>query len=252
MASLQDVERREAQTWDELKNGKVTKLLLYNGYKMDTRIHTLDIKNICKKELITHILKNNITHLYTYNITHLYTYNVLPEIIKKSKSIKHLSVHFGYKHYPGLLIKSVNELSKALSKNNSLQELHLGSNNIGTKGAEEIAKALSKNTSLKSLYLGNNNIGDDGAEALSKMLYKNTSLQTLYLYGNISQPNLDEIDALLERNRQLTKEKWMPIVLNFPKLPTYVILDIVDTYPDYHLLNQYQKVCFIDYCKAII
>jgi len=153
--------------------------------------------------------------------------------------------------------KGAEEIAKALSNNTSLKEMRLDFNEIGEKGAEEIAKALYNNTSLQILYLDSNNIDDKGAEEIAKALSKNTSLQTLYLWNsNISKPIRTKIYTLLERNRQLTKEKWMPIVfnfvLNFPKLPTYVLLDIVDTYPDYHLLNQYQKVSFIDYCKAIL
>jgi Ran GTPase-activating protein (RanGAP) involved in mRNA processing and transport len=148
--------------------------------------------------------------------------------------------------------KGVEEIAKALYTNTSIQKLELSGNNIGDKGAEEIAKALSKNTSLQKLYLSFNNIGDKGAELIAKGLSKNTFLQNLNLYG-ISDSSLDKIDTLLERNYKLSKKKWMPIVfnivLNFPKLPTYVLLDIVDTYPDYHILNQYQKVCFIDWVK---
>lgn len=61
----------------------------------------------------------------------------------------------------------------------SLQE-----NNISDRGVEEISKGIVKNRSLQFLGLQYNDITNTGALYLGKAMRGNLSLKTLYLFGN--------------------------------------------------------------------
>jgi Ran GTPase-activating protein (RanGAP) involved in mRNA processing and transport len=61
----------------------------------------------------------------------------------------------------------------------SLQE-----NNVSDRGVEDVSKGLVKNKSLQFLGLQYNDITNTGALYLGKSMRSNMALKTLYLFGN--------------------------------------------------------------------
>ena len=71
------------------------------------------------------------------------------------------------------------------NKNTTLQELDLGTNEIGDEGAECLASCIMKNESLVKLWINRNDIGDEGGDKLVKALEANTTdLKQLFFHGN--------------------------------------------------------------------
>ena len=62
-----------------------------------------------------------------------------------------------------------------------LEELHLGGNNIGAKGAEILPELVSSCPTLQQLHLGGNPLGLDGAQAVASLLYRPSALTSLDL-----------------------------------------------------------------------
>ncbi len=88
-----------------------------------------------------------------------------------------------------------------------LRVFSLRENNIGDEGAKSLSEGLNAHKYLHALYLDNNNIGDEGAKYLLKMLKYNKIIRIIGLKGNnISQVILDEINFLLERNKNLVED----------------------------------------------
>ena len=54
------------------------------------------------------------------------------------------------------------EALQAIASSSSLVVLKLDENNLGTEGAEALAEALSRNTTLEELHVSNTSIGDEG------------------------------------------------------------------------------------------
>ena len=79
------------------------------------------------------------------------------------------------------------------------QELFLGENDIGPKGAAALASALARNNNtLQALGLGNNHIGVEGAGAFAAALRHNHTLHTLDVKDN-GIPRRSSIRALLSK-----------------------------------------------------
>ena len=62
-----------------------------------------------------------------------------------------------------------------------LEELHLGGNGIGAKGAEILPDLVSSCPTLQQLHLGGNPLGLDGAQAVASLLYRPSALTSLDL-----------------------------------------------------------------------
>ena len=134
--------------------------------------------------------------------------------------------------------KGAVELMTALSKNNTLKQLDLSHNPIGThvegvtavaklledhsnftltrlelrdcrisgQGARELATALWKNSTLKHLNLNFNRIGVEGASSISEMLQQNTSLEILKLRTeSIREEGVHRVIDSLKHNQTLKK-----------------------------------------------
>lgn len=71
-----------------------------------------------------------------------------------------------------------------LEDNSTLVEIRLGGNELGNTGIEALAKGLGRNHSLRLLELDWNQIGDEGAIALAEALQRNGTLKMLDLSGN--------------------------------------------------------------------
>ena len=82
--------------------------------------------------------------------------------------------------------EGIEVLVQALSKNNQLQDLDLGSNrSITIRGWTALSTLLEMPSSnLKSLDVSPNNIGDEGELVFVNALSNNSTLETLGLYGN--------------------------------------------------------------------
>ncbi|RIB22058.1 hypothetical protein C2G38_1034344 [Gigaspora rosea] len=118
----------------------------------------------------------------------LKTLELYEEILKNSQhnpdDRKNASTWDLSKHKCGL--NNLNELIKALCKNNTLTSLNLSENNLRLEGEKALADVLCKNTILTSLNLSKNNLGSKGGKALADALCKNTTLTSL----NLSKNNL--------------------------------------------------------------
>ena len=74
-------------------------------------------------------------------------------------------------------------LASVIMHNTRLEELYLGSNNLGI-GTVKIAKSLQHITTLKVLSLDNNNIPQEASEELAVAIKSNEQLEKLWLNGN--------------------------------------------------------------------
>lgn len=66
----------------------------------------------------------------------------------------------------------------------TLEELYLSGNRIGSVGTKFLCRSLQHNFTLKTLDLSSNGIGDVGAKLLIKLVEKNLTLNELILHGN--------------------------------------------------------------------
>jgi Ran GTPase-activating protein (RanGAP) involved in mRNA processing and transport len=78
----------------------------------------------------------------------------------------------------------IEALANMLSKNNSLQKLHLNHTNITSTGAIMLANVLTQNKTLLILDLQFNNIDDRGGIALANALKQNPTLEALNINCN--------------------------------------------------------------------
>lgn len=104
---------------------------------------------------------------------------VISKLLKKSKAIQTLKMSNNQ------LTLEDTEFTNALGTNNTLQNLWLRNNNIGSTGANNLAKSLKSNIStLKSILLTGNRIGHDGIASLAKALLENDALESISLNDN--------------------------------------------------------------------
>jgi hypothetical protein len=75
-------------------------------------------------------------------------------------------------------------IAESLERNNTLTELNLSGNLIGSEGAKAIAKALGHNVSLISVDMSSNDIGTEGIQNIGLALQKNSSLLSLNIAAN--------------------------------------------------------------------
>jgi len=86
-----------------------------------------------------------------------------------------------------------------LKKNDTLEELDISNNRIGTKGAQRISLALKVNTGLQQFRMGLNPIGEDGIRALINAIKQNMSVKYLGLENITVSPKLHEEICQLEK-----------------------------------------------------
>jgi len=91
---------------------------------------------------------------------------------------------------------------------NTLKNLNLYGDNIGSSGAQSISDSLKVNSTLTTLILWNNNIDSSGAQSISDSLKVNDTLTELELGGNnIGEALLKEIEKELQNNEDPNSEK---------------------------------------------
>jgi len=102
------------------------------------------------------------------------------------------------------------------STDSALLQLHLGCNNLGSKGGTIIGFALKENKVLQGIDLRHNNIGPTAAAIIAEALQINTSLKDVYLEWNaIRDEGSQAFEQTLEVNlsmRFLTLPKWSPSI----------------------------------------
>lgn len=105
---------------------------------------------------------------------------------------------------------SLGYLMEALEGNTSVEEVYLGGNRIGAKGAASLAQLVQRNRTITDLGLEDNAICDGGAKMLADALRHNDTLQTLKLGGNDIQTErtLVGITELLRKNRERAKARF--------------------------------------------
>jgi len=115
---------------------------------------------------------------------------------------------------------AVGYLMEVLESNRTVEEVYLGGNKIGAKGASSIANLVQKNNIITDIGLEDNVICDGGAKMLADALKHNDTLQTLKLQGNDIQTErtLQAITALLATNRERAKKKF---AAEYPELATH-------------------------------
>ena len=96
-------------------------------------------------------------------------------------------------------------ICEALTRNTTLTELNMASNNIGDDGSKMIGELLMSNTTLQKVHMWSNNIKEGGAKAISAALRSNTTLTLLDVGDNpFSTEGIKSISAALEKNSVLT------------------------------------------------
>lgn len=85
-------------------------------------------------------------------------------------------------------------ISAILQSNKTVTELHICDNNVSKDGASKLAEALTVNNVLRSLYLGSNIIGDQGVISICTALQQNITSGLNIL--DISNNNIGSKDAL--------------------------------------------------------
>jgi len=97
-------------------------------------------------------------------------------------------------------------LARALRKNSTLRDLHLGRNAISDRGALQFAEALKVNRTLWGLHLTENEIGHAGATVLARALLSNPALGELWLLKNkISEVGAQRLLRCLQKPGNLRR-----------------------------------------------
>ena len=115
---------------------------------------------------------------------------------------------------------AVIEMAQELATNETVTELDLFGQSVGSEGAVALARALVTNTTLTALDCANNDIGVAGANALLHVLStkKNVTLCILDLSGNredVDASILARLADSLEENRMFHEDD---VVLESPRL----------------------------------
>lgn len=154
----------------------------------------VDVLNLCGSIEILDLRYNDFSSAICMNL--------LSEALSNHHSIKVLHLEGN-----GFKCHGASEIGDLISKSKSLEELYVGSNEIGIDGAKDLARGLDKGGHrLKKLYIEANRIGVVGAEAFRFVLVKQREqkckvLEKLYFENN----NLSE-DAAKELGRALSSD----------------------------------------------
>jgi Ran GTPase-activating protein (RanGAP) involved in mRNA processing and transport len=161
----------------------------------------IGINNILDEgaEAIAEALKSNNKLLALYISENNLTYKSAYEfaiILKKIKTLKIFDISKNKIDGDGAkAIANAFTPSPILEYNTTLEELSIGTANIGDTGVIAIVKALKNNISLKTLIIDDNNITDEGAIAIAALLNKNTNSTTTLRFININDNKIGIVGA---------------------------------------------------------
>lgn len=99
-------------------------------------------------------------------------------------------------------------------KNNTLTDLNLFNNQIGSDGATALPGTLRINQALKKVYLSNNNIGDEGVRKLVEALGNNNTTHLNHL--DISKNNYSK-EVIKDIRKTLDK---LYLIADYPTPPS--------------------------------
>ncbi|KAJ3680929.1 hypothetical protein LUZ60_015418 [Juncus effusus] len=102
----------------------------------------------------------------------------------------------------------LSELSEAIGRNTCLKAITFSECEIGCTGATLLASVLLKNDTVEELQIWEDSIGSKGAEELSKMIEVNHSIKLLTILDKNSIAAAPLIAAMLSRNRNLEMHVW--------------------------------------------
>jgi Ran GTPase-activating protein (RanGAP) involved in mRNA processing and transport len=141
------------------------------------------------------------------------------------------------------------QIAQCIARNRSLAILRLDDNLLTSDAVCVIAEALKTNTTLVELSLSGNDVSADAGLAIIDMLRLNITLLSLTIdHAVFSAHDAVMIEALLKRNDAIAPHKVAPILLDVAlalaplKLPTYVLLEIVDWFPFFVALSRSWKI----------
>ena len=85
-----------------------------------------------------------------------------------------------------------------------LEQLHMGTTSLSSRGTRALFTSIMKNNKLKELHIDNNAITDDACDVITTALQRNSCLVTLGMYGNpLSSEAIINIVRCLEVNNTL-------------------------------------------------
>lgn len=104
----------------------------------------------------------------------------------------------------GLGPEGCRRLVDALSGNDQVKSLLLGTDGIGDEGAKSVSKLIAKNGNLEILYLGCNNITSEGVKALTDELAQNDKMRGLWLKRNpLGDRGVEQVAMMLTKNQSI-------------------------------------------------
>ena len=138
-----------------------------NGFRKESALH-----NIARMLYF-------IEHLYlSYNPIGDTGASLISETVRETTSFKTLIIYDC-----NITSRGVEDLSRALAQNGSLEKLDIGENILGDDGISHVAEALKQNKQLKELWIGECGMTDKGAASLASALTVNNSLKLLHIGG---------------------------------------------------------------------
>ncbi|KAG0483810.1 hypothetical protein HPP92_011894 [Vanilla planifolia] len=147
----------------------------------------------------------SLTNLAFYDVNWeqkpLYSFGSL---LDNNSSIKDVEFHrnvFG--------TKALLDLSHILGRNKRIRGIIFSACQLESIGAGLIASALTKNDSLEELQIWEDSVGSTGAEELSRMIEINSTLKLLLIFDKQSMTATPLLSAVLARNRNMEVHIWI-------------------------------------------
>lgn len=107
----------------------------------------------------------------------------------RSERYIHISSAQKFKIYQRIFIEGAAILSDGIMLTQSLKELDLSSNDLGTEGINSLSNAFKDNSTIKRLTLAHNNLDFNSAPAIASILKENVVLEELNLaWNNLGTP----------------------------------------------------------------
>eukprot|EP01080_Neovahlkampfia_damariscottae_P009087 gene9087-1182_t len=185
-----------------LQKNKIKKLVILNdilvdsykrvsdGFRENTSLQELVLKNVKKKESSIHLLVDGIFKLqnlqtltFEYNNFDTKCCTCLSNILRNNQTLRELNIN-GMDVYSNLSENDYQYLFEGLCENQSLRVLKCESNNLKPSSCAHLSKVISKHPNLLELYLSNNSIDGEGFKHISEGLYDNKTIKKLILSGN--------------------------------------------------------------------
>jgi hypothetical protein len=173
------------------------------------KLKSLDLKGLYNKDLLTSLESNK--SLENLDLSENNIGNEAVEVLKKISSLVQIDLSNN-----NIDLKGANNLAGYLANNDSLGALYLEGNNLTDEGIIFIAKSLKTNTGLFALSLRDCGIDIKGADALIDLLVINHNITSIFLskkdVKEIKQERVEEINALLNKNRSLKEVDKRPAI----------------------------------------